>query len=110
MLPPQPAQWISIAGNIFSICGLAGVINAQRDLVTAYFAWSAVQMVPAPGLTGYEKATAFFLLLQVLLAVCATGGLLGVCIHKRMHTRMNAPCDRRVGVSRCSAREAVLAC
>jgi hypothetical protein len=49
MLPPQPAQWISIAGNIFSICGLAGVINAQRDLVTAYFAWSAVQMVPAPG-------------------------------------------------------------
>jgi hypothetical protein len=63
-----------------------------------------------PGLTGYEKATAFFLLLQVLLAVCATGGLLGVCIHKRMHTRMNAPCDRRVGVSRCSAREAVLAC
>ncbi|KAI8463133.1 MAG: hypothetical protein J3K34DRAFT_475495 [Monoraphidium minutum] len=83
--------WIAIANNIFAICGLAGVINAQRDLVVAFFGWSAIQMVAGahflvdmivdttvryggepPGLTGYEKATAFFFMLAVILAVAAT--------------------------------------
>lgn len=89
--PMGVVWWISIVNNIASICALMGVLNAQRDLVLAFFAWSAVQMVAGvhffidmlvdttvryggepPGLTGYEKATAFFLLLQVALAICAT--------------------------------------
>lgn len=83
--------WISIVNNIFALSGLAGVLNAQRDLVVAFFGWSAVQLVAGthfmvdmvvdttvrykgepPGLTGFEKATVFFLLLQIILAICAT--------------------------------------
>lgn len=45
LTPPPWSQWIAIINNIFAICGLTGVINAQRDLVVAFFAWSAVQMV-----------------------------------------------------------------
>jgi hypothetical protein len=37
--------WLAIANNIFSICGLAGVLNAQRELVIAFFAFNATQMV-----------------------------------------------------------------
>lgn len=89
--PMGVVWWVSIINNIFAICGLAGVVNAQRDLVVAFFGWSAIQMVAGahffvdmlvdttvryggepPGLTGYEKATAFFLLLMVLLAFAAT--------------------------------------
>ena len=31
--------------NFFAICGLAGVLNAQRELVIAFFAYSAASMV-----------------------------------------------------------------
>jgi hypothetical protein len=37
--------WLAIANNIFSICGLAGVLNAHRELVIAFFAFNATQMV-----------------------------------------------------------------
>lgn len=31
--------------NVFSICGLAGVLNAQRELIIAFFGYNAVQTV-----------------------------------------------------------------
>jgi hypothetical protein len=37
--------WLAIANNIFAICGLAGVLNAHRELVIAFFAFNATQMV-----------------------------------------------------------------
>jgi hypothetical protein len=37
--------WLAIANNIFAICGLAGVLNQQRELVIAFFAFNATQMV-----------------------------------------------------------------
>lgn len=37
--------YLAIVNNIFSICGLAGVLNAQRELVIAFFAYNAAQMV-----------------------------------------------------------------
>jgi hypothetical protein len=39
--------YLSIVSNTFSILGLAGVLNQQRDLVTAFFTYNAVQMVVA---------------------------------------------------------------
>jgi hypothetical protein len=42
---PNYPQWISIVNNIFAVCGLAGVLSAQRELVVAFFSWSAVQLV-----------------------------------------------------------------
>ncbi|GBF97523.1 hypothetical protein Rsub_10446 [Raphidocelis subcapitata] len=83
--------WLAIVNNTFAICGLGGVLGTQRELVMAFFAFSTVQLVAGahffidmivdttvryggepPGLTSYEKAVAFFLALQVLLAACAT--------------------------------------
>ncbi len=29
--------WWAIANNIFSVCGLAGIINSQRQLTLAFF-------------------------------------------------------------------------
>lgn len=37
--------YLAIINNIFSICGLAGVLNAHRELVIAFFAFNAAQMV-----------------------------------------------------------------
>ena len=37
--------WVCICSNIASILGIAGVLNQQRELVTVFFAYSAVQMV-----------------------------------------------------------------
>ena len=39
--------YLAIVNNIFSICGLAGVLNAHRELVIAFFAFNATQMVVA---------------------------------------------------------------
>lgn len=36
--------WLAILINIFSICGLAGVLNAHRELVIAFFAFNATQV------------------------------------------------------------------
>ena len=37
--------YLSAANNVFAILGLAGVVNAQRELVTAFFAYNTVQVV-----------------------------------------------------------------
>ena len=37
--------YVSIVSNVFSVLGLAGVLNQQKELVTAFFTYSTVQMV-----------------------------------------------------------------
>jgi len=83
--------YLAIVNNIFSICGLAGVLNAHRELVIAFFAFNATQMVVAfhylvdmvaeanisyggepPKLTSYERAAAAFLFFNFVLSVAAT--------------------------------------
>ena len=49
-LLPRPSPqgftfWLSLVNNVFAICGLAGVLNAHRELVIAFFAFNATQMV-----------------------------------------------------------------
>ncbi|KAI8470024.1 MAG: hypothetical protein J3K34DRAFT_421945 [Monoraphidium minutum] len=89
--PMGVAWWLSITSNVCSVFAVAGVLSGQRPLVMAFFGWSAVQAVAGlhffvdiavdttvryggepPGLTRYEKATAAFLFLQVLIALAAT--------------------------------------
>jgi hypothetical protein len=36
--------WLAIINNIFSVCGLAGVLNAQRELVIGFFSYNAAQV------------------------------------------------------------------
>jgi hypothetical protein len=43
--PMDYVFYLSIASNVFSILGLAGVLHQQKDLLTAFFTYSAVQMV-----------------------------------------------------------------
>lgn len=83
--------YLAIINNIFSICGLAGVLNAHRELVIGFFAFNAAQMVfsfhffvdmvadarikyagEPPMLTSYEKASAAFIFFNFLLSVAAT--------------------------------------
>eukprot|EP00878_Enallax_costatus_P004499 GHUV01004739.1.p1 GENE.GHUV01004739.1~~GHUV01004739.1.p1 ORF type:complete len:208 (+),score=52.02 GHUV01004739.1:267-890(+) len=83
--------YLAIINNIFSICGLAGVLNAHRELVIAFFAFNAAQMVfsfhffvdmvadarisyggQPPMLTSYEKASAAFIFFNFALSVAAT--------------------------------------
>lgn len=37
--------WLAIINNVFSIFGFAGVLNHQKELVTGFFAYNAVQMI-----------------------------------------------------------------
>ena len=37
--------WLAIINNIFSIFGFTGVMNQQKELVTGFFAYNAVQMI-----------------------------------------------------------------
>ena len=37
--------WLAIVNNIFSIFGFTGVMNQQKELVTGFFAYNAVQMI-----------------------------------------------------------------
>ena len=39
--------WLAIINNIFSIFGFTGVLNHQKELVTGFFAYNAVQMIVA---------------------------------------------------------------
>ncbi len=39
--------WLAIINNIFSIFGFTGVLNQQKELVTGFFAYNAVQMIVA---------------------------------------------------------------
>lgn len=40
--------YLSCVNNVAAIFGFAGVLTAQRELVQAFFAWNAVQMVSLP--------------------------------------------------------------
>lgn len=83
--------YLSIVNNIAAIFGFAGVLTTQRELVQAFFAWNAVQMVlvfylfvdvvadvkirfkgEPIGLTSYENAAAAFLFICFVLSVGAT--------------------------------------
>ncbi|KAK9824191.1 hypothetical protein WJX72_008436 [[Myrmecia] bisecta] len=83
--------YYSIANNVFSVFGFAGVLNAQKELVTGFFSYNAIQMVVAfhffvdvctdikiryagepAGLTGYERAAAAFIFFNFVLSICAT--------------------------------------
>ncbi|KAK9838850.1 hypothetical protein WJX74_004555 [Apatococcus lobatus] len=83
--------YLSMINNIFSIFGFAGVLNAQKELVTGFFAFNAVQMVVAfhyfvdvvtdttiryknepTSLTSYEQSAAAFLFFNFILSVAAT--------------------------------------
>mmetsp|Transcript_35943 Transcript_35943/g.80010 ORF Transcript_35943/g.80010 Transcript_35943/m.80010 type:complete len:189 (-) Transcript_35943:768-1334(-) len=85
------SYYLAIINNVFAVFGLAGVINAQRELIVAFFAYNAAQMVisfhyfvdlctdagisyngePAK-LTAYEQATTAFIFFNFLLSVAAT--------------------------------------
>ena len=39
--------WLAIINNVFSIFGFTGVLNHQKELVTGFFAYNAVQMIVA---------------------------------------------------------------
>lgn len=43
--PMDGVFYISMLSNVFSVLGLAGVLNQQKELVMAFFTYSAVQMV-----------------------------------------------------------------
>ena len=41
--------YLAVINNVAAIFGLAGIINAQRELVQAFFGWNAIQMVSSIG-------------------------------------------------------------
>ena len=41
--------YLAIINNVFSIFGLAGVLHSQKELVTGFFAYNAVQVMVAFG-------------------------------------------------------------
>jgi hypothetical protein len=43
--PMDYVFYLSIVSNVFSILGLAGVLHQQKELLAAFFTYSAVQMV-----------------------------------------------------------------
>jgi hypothetical protein len=81
------------------VCGLAGVINAQRELIVAFFVYNAAQMVVAfhyfvdlctdagvrytgepAKLSAYEQAAAAFIFFNFLLSVVATAFAVRACV------------------------------
>eukprot|EP01023_Acetabularia_acetabulum_P002477 TRINITY_DN1100_c0_g1_i1.p1 TRINITY_DN1100_c0_g1~~TRINITY_DN1100_c0_g1_i1.p1 ORF type:complete len:196 (-),score=24.43 TRINITY_DN1100_c0_g1_i1:489-1076(-) len=85
--------YLAIVNNVFSVFGLVGVLNQQREMVMAFFAYNALQMVVAfhyfvdvcadigvsfpsekkgVSLTGIEQAAAAFLFFNFFLSICAT--------------------------------------
>lgn len=82
--------YLSIINNVFSVFGLAGVLNAQKDLVIAFFGYNAVIMVvdfhyfwdiytditirfagEPKGMTTYEQAMCAFVFFNFFLSICA---------------------------------------
>ena len=39
------SYYISIVNNVFAVLGLAGILNAQRELIIGFFGYNAAQMV-----------------------------------------------------------------
>ncbi|KAK9800810.1 hypothetical protein WJX73_009734 [Symbiochloris irregularis] len=83
--------YIAVINNVFSIFGLAGVLHSQKELVTSFFAYNAVQVMVAfgffidvcvdvqirfagepTGTTPYENAAAAFIFFNFLLSIGAT--------------------------------------
>lgn len=83
--------YISIFNNIFSVFGLAGIINSLKELVMAFFAFNAIQLVVAfhffvdvvtvirvksgefQQVQGIEKSAAAFMFFNFILSLCAAG-------------------------------------
>ncbi|GAX78772.1 hypothetical protein CEUSTIGMA_g6209.t1 [Chlamydomonas eustigma] len=89
--PMGASYYISIVNNIFAIMGLAGILQAQRELIIGFFAYNAAQMVISfhyfvdlctdtgikyigepSKLTAYEQATTALIFFNFVLSVCAT--------------------------------------
>ncbi|GIL73561.1 hypothetical protein Vretimale_5175 [Volvox reticuliferus] len=85
------SYYLSIANNMFAIFGLAGVLNAHRELIIAFFAYNAAQMVISfhafvdlctdagikyagepRNLRSFERAAATFIFFCFLLSMLAT--------------------------------------
>lgn len=83
--------YLSIFNNMFAIFGLAGVINAQRELIIAFFSYNAAQMVISfhtfvdlctdvgikyagepPKLSAFERASATLVFFCFALSLLAT--------------------------------------
>lgn len=41
--------YLAVINNVFSIFGLAGVLHSQKELVTSFFAYNAIQVMVAFG-------------------------------------------------------------
>lgn len=83
--------YISIFNNIFSVFGLAGIIYSLKELVMAFFAFNAIQLVVAfhyfvdvvtvirvksgefQQVQGIEKSAAAFMFFNFILSLCAAG-------------------------------------
>ena len=82
--------YLSIVNNIFSVFGLAGVLNAQKELVISFFVYNAIIMVvdfhffwdlytdvtiryvgESKGLNSYEQAMTAFVFFNFFLSICA---------------------------------------
>lgn len=57
-VPQGVVFWLAIVNNAFGLCGLAGVLGAQRELVMAFFAFSTVQLVRRGGRGGWGACEA----------------------------------------------------
>lgn len=89
--PMGASYYISIVNNVFAVFGLAGILNAQRELIIGFFAYNAAQTVisfhyfvdlctdssikykGAPSkLSAYEQAITAFIFINFLLSMAAT--------------------------------------
>lgn len=85
------SYYMAIFNNMFAVFGLAGVINAQRELIIGFFGYNAMQMVIAfhyfvdlctdvgikydgepSKLTSFERAAATFIFFSFTLSLLAT--------------------------------------
>uniref|UniRef100_A0A7R9YQT4 CASP-like protein n=1 Tax=Chlamydomonas euryale TaxID=1486919 RepID=A0A7R9YQT4_9CHLO len=89
---PMGASYVAaVLNNIFSVFGITGILYAQKELVTAFFAFNAVQMVVAfffftdllvdqtigyggepSKLNSYVQAAATFICFNFMLSIAAT--------------------------------------
>ncbi|QDZ20693.1 hypothetical protein HOP50_04g32150 [Chloropicon primus] len=89
--PMDIVFFLSLLNNTFAFFGLAGVINSQKEMVTAFFSYNIVQIVLSFHLfvdvavdttikfpresgmnSGYETAAAVFVFFNFLLSISAT--------------------------------------
>ena len=82
---------MAIINNVFAVFGLAGIFTAQRELIIAYFSYSAVSSVTSfhffvdlvtdssikykgepSKLSAYEQATTAFIFINFVLSIAAS--------------------------------------